>query len=132
MSASLTPTQMADQMSMPMAVHEISVTGATNIRRGFLDPIFGPILSDSPSAPSTFGEVLAKLQTASTKLSGLRACPLPTDHWVIPTDERRNTARASEHISFSVKPGRPLYEPVRCQRLHSPPRATSLQAPNGN
>lgn len=61
-------------MSMPMTVNEITVTGATNIRRGFLDPIFGPLLCDGPNAPSSVGEVLSKLQAASTKLSGLRAC----------------------------------------------------------
>lgn len=67
---------MADQMATPMTIHEISVTGATNIRRGFLDPIFGPLLCDNANAPSTVGEVLADLQAASTKLSGLRACPV--------------------------------------------------------
>ncbi|GAO17642.1 hypothetical protein UVI_02002040 [Ustilaginoidea virens] len=63
---------MADQMSMPMTVNEISVNGARNIRRGFLDPIFSPILSGSPDAPQTVGEVMARLQLASAKLSGLQ------------------------------------------------------------
>lgn len=63
---------MADQMLMPMTVNEISVNGAKNIRRGFLDPIFAPILSDSPAAPSTVGDVMSKLQAATAKLSGLR------------------------------------------------------------
>ncbi|PHH86464.1 hypothetical protein CDD83_10209 [Cordyceps sp. RAO-2017] len=63
---------MADQTSMPMTIHEISVTGAQNIRRGFLDPILSPLISDSPNSPSNFGEVLAGLQTASSKLSGLQ------------------------------------------------------------
>lgn len=69
---------MADQMSMPMTINEISVTGAKNIRRGFLDPIFSPLLSDSPNPPSTVGEVMSKLQVASTKLSGLRT--FATEH----------------------------------------------------
>lgn len=64
--------QMADQMSMPMTVNEISVHGAKNIRRGFLDPIFSPLLSGSPNAPQTVGDVMGKLQIASGKLSGLR------------------------------------------------------------
>lgn len=63
---------MADQMLMPMTVNEISVNGAKNIRRGFLDPILAPILSDSPTAPSTVGDVMSKLQAATAKLSGLR------------------------------------------------------------
>lgn len=63
---------MVEQMSMPMTVHEVTVTGAKNIRRGFLDPIFHPLLNDSPNAPSTVGEVMAGLQEASGKLSGLR------------------------------------------------------------
>lgn len=64
---------MADQMLMPMTINEITVNGAKNIRRGFLDPIFAPLLSGGPGAPSTIGDVMAKLQIASSKLSGLRA-----------------------------------------------------------
>lgn len=63
---------MADQMLMPMTVNEISVNGAKNIRRGFLDPIFSPLLSGSPNAPQNVGEVMGKLQMASAKLSGFR------------------------------------------------------------
>lgn len=63
---------MVDQMSMPMTVNEVSVTGAKNIRRGFLDPILNPLLSDSQDPPYTVGEVLSRLQIATGKLSGLR------------------------------------------------------------
>ncbi|KAK2591159.1 hypothetical protein QQS21_011153 [Conoideocrella luteorostrata] len=70
---------MADQMSMPMAVNEISVNGAKNIRRGFLDPIFVPLLSDSPNPPQTVGDVMAKLQIASAKLSGLQILREPPE-----------------------------------------------------
>ncbi|KJZ71665.1 hypothetical protein HIM_08977 [Hirsutella minnesotensis 3608] len=63
---------MADQMSMPMTINEVSVTGATNIRRGFLDPILSPLLADNGDAPSTVGQVLAKLQVVSGKLSALQ------------------------------------------------------------
>lgn len=70
-------------MLMPMTVNEVTVNGAKNIRRGFLDPIFAPLLSDSPNAPSTVGDVMAKLQMASSKLSGLRkwslANPMPNE-----------------------------------------------------
>ncbi|KAL3956231.1 hypothetical protein ACCO45_009077 [Purpureocillium lilacinum] len=63
---------MADQMSMPMSVSEVNVTGAKNIRRGFLDPIFSPLLADSLNSPKTVGDVLSKLQVASAKLSALQ------------------------------------------------------------
>ncbi|KHO01585.1 outer membrane protein [Metarhizium album ARSEF 1941] len=63
---------MADQMLMPMTVNEISVNGAKNIRRGFLDPICAPLLRGGSNAPSTVGEVMALLQVASSKLSGLQ------------------------------------------------------------
>ncbi|PHH66520.1 hypothetical protein CDD81_6995 [Ophiocordyceps australis] len=63
---------MADQMSMPMTISDISVTGASNIRRGFLDPIFSPLLADSPNAPSTLGQILSSIQQASARLSGLQ------------------------------------------------------------
>ncbi|KAG8424021.1 hypothetical protein J3458_000860 [Metarhizium acridum] len=71
---------MADQMLMPMTVNEISVHGAKNIRRSFLDPIFSPLLRDGSNAPSTVGDVMAKLQTASSKLSGLRELPAHQRH----------------------------------------------------
>lgn len=69
---------MIDQNAMPMTVNEVSILGANNIRRHFLDPIVQPILADSPGAPSTVGEVLAKLQEASGKLSALRELLPPT------------------------------------------------------
>jgi len=71
--------QMADQMSMPMSVSVVNVTGAKNIRRGFLDPIFSPLLADSLNSPKTVGDVLSKLQVASAKLSALRMSR-PLDH----------------------------------------------------
>lgn len=63
---------MMDQTARPMTVNEVTITGGQNIRRRFLDPIVRPLLGDGPSAPSTVGEVLARLQEASGKLSGLR------------------------------------------------------------
>ena len=59
-------------MSMPMTVNEVTVTGAKNIRRGFLDPILNPLLSDSNDPPYTVGDVMSRLQVATGKLSGLR------------------------------------------------------------
>lgn len=59
-------------MSMPMTVNEVTVTGAKNIRRGFLDPILNPLLRDSNDPPYTVGDVMSRLQVATGKLSGLR------------------------------------------------------------
>lgn len=58
-----------------MTINEVTITGGQNIRRRFLDPIVRPLVADGPNAPSTVGEVLAKLQEASGKLSGLRKLP---------------------------------------------------------
>lgn len=63
---------MIDQTAMPMTVNEVNILGGNNIRRPFLNPIVQPLLADQPGAPSTVGEVLAKLQEASGKLSALR------------------------------------------------------------
>lgn len=63
---------MSDQLSMPMTVNEVTVTGGKNIRRNFLDPIIKPLLSDGPDPANTVGEVLSRLQETSQKLSGLR------------------------------------------------------------
>ena len=95
----LTLQQMADQMSMPMTVNEISVTGAKNIRRGFLDPIFGPLLSDSPNPPSTVGEVMSKLQMASAKLSGLRT--LSPQSWTLQLLTRAEILRQPPEVFLS-------------------------------
>ncbi|RDA82443.1 hypothetical protein CP532_4515 [Ophiocordyceps camponoti-leonardi (nom. inval.)] len=62
----------ADNSSMPLAIYQVSVIGADNLRRGFLDPIFSPLLADGPDAPSTMGEVLSRLQAVSAKLAGLQ------------------------------------------------------------
>ena len=57
---------------MPMTVNEIRVHGASNTRRGFLDPLFHPLVAGQPDSPSTIGEVMGKFQIASAKISGLR------------------------------------------------------------
>jgi outer membrane protein insertion porin family len=59
-------------MARPMTVNQVNVHGATNIRRGFLNPIFEPLVAGRQNSPSTVGEVMATLQTASAQLSGLR------------------------------------------------------------
>ncbi|POR37613.1 SAM50-like protein SPAC17C9.06 [Tolypocladium paradoxum] len=95
---------MADQMSMPMTVHEISVTGARNIRRGFLDPIFSPLLSDSPNPPSTVGEVMSKLQVASTKLSGLHILRQPPEVFLSQSSQvDPSTSPSDVNVSFGLR-----------------------------
>ena len=59
-----------------MTVNEIRVHGATNTRTGFLDPIFGPLVSDAQNSSSTIGDVIEKLRVASAKLDGLRMFPI--------------------------------------------------------
>ncbi|CAG9999223.1 unnamed protein product [Clonostachys byssicola] len=63
---------MVDQVSIPMTINELRVHGATNTRRSFLDPVLAPLVSKGPESPSTLGEVVAGLQIASAKLSGLQ------------------------------------------------------------
>lgn len=64
---------------MPMTVNEIRVHGASSTRRGFLDPLFHPLVAGHPDSPSTIGEVMGRLQITNAKLSALRmfAWPLP-------------------------------------------------------
>ncbi|ODA81602.1 hypothetical protein RJ55_00102 [Drechmeria coniospora] len=92
---------MADQMSMPMTVHEIHVSGASNIRRGFLDPIFSPLLSDSSDPPSNVGEVLSKLQTMSAKLSGLQILREPPEIYLSKSSQVDPSTSPSD-VSISV------------------------------
>ncbi|OAA40911.1 outer membrane protein [Metarhizium rileyi] len=95
---------MADQMLMPMTVNEISVNGAKNIRRGFLDPIFAPLLSDSPEAPSTVGEVMAKLQMSSSRLSGLQILREPPEVYLSKASQvDPSTSPSDVNISIGLK-----------------------------
>lgn len=80
-----------------MTVNKLQVRGAPNTRRSFLDPIFAPVVGSSTHpAPSTLGDVLAGLQTASGRLDRLGifqpspeiflAAAEPTDPSSSPTD----------------------------------------------
>lgn len=92
---------------MPMTVNEVSVTGAKNIRRGFLDPILNPLLSDSQDPPYTVGEVLSRLQVATGKLSGLRKNDerrITLEQLLIETT--RNPERAPTGLPVPIEPGR--------------------------
>ncbi|KAK5995249.1 SAM50-like protein SPAC17C9.06 [Cladobotryum mycophilum] len=95
---------MVDQMSMPMTVHEVQVTGAKNIRRGFLDPIFNPLLSDGPDPPSTIGDVLSRLQEASAKLSGLQILREPPQVYLSQSQQTDpSTSPTDVDISIGLK-----------------------------
>jgi len=55
-------------MQRPATVHSIEIHGAKNTRRGFLDPIFQPLVRDNRNAGTTLGDVLARLEEAVSKL----------------------------------------------------------------
>ncbi|EGY18576.1 mitochondrial outer membrane beta-barrel protein Tob55 [Verticillium dahliae VdLs.17] len=59
------------QISTPMTVHNLTVHGAPNTRRAFLDPILSPIVAPSANAATTLGDISYRLQTASSKLDRL-------------------------------------------------------------
>ncbi|KAL0933660.1 surface antigen [Colletotrichum truncatum] len=60
-----------EQNSQPMTINRLQVHGATNTRRGFLDPIFKPLLTEDVNSSSTLGEVAARLGEARGKLERL-------------------------------------------------------------
>ncbi|PNH41338.1 hypothetical protein VD0004_g5772 [Verticillium dahliae] len=60
-----------EQQSTPMTVHNLTVHGAPNTRRAFLDPILSPIVAPSANAATTLGDISYRLQTASSKLDRL-------------------------------------------------------------
>ncbi|KAH7311642.1 outer membrane protein [Stachybotrys elegans] len=72
----------ADQMSMPMTVHQVRLHGATNTRRGFLEPMFASIFGDEASKPSTVGEVMDSLRILSARLSGLQILKQPPEFFM--------------------------------------------------
>ncbi|KOS17376.1 SAM50-like protein [Escovopsis weberi] len=95
---------MQDQMSMPMTVNEIQVNGARNIRRGFLDPVFRPLLHDGPDPPSTVGEVLSRLQEASARLSGLQILREPPQVYLSQSQQADpSTSPTDVDISLGLK-----------------------------
>lgn len=58
-----------------MTVNQVSVHGAKNIRRGFLNPLFDPLVGVGQPAPGTLDEIRTTLQEISAKLSGMRTSP---------------------------------------------------------
>lgn len=59
---------LSDHLQRPATINSIEVHGARNTRKGFLDPIFAPLVGDSRNTGTTLGEVLAGVQAATSKL----------------------------------------------------------------
>ncbi|KAK8145690.1 hypothetical protein G3M48_004114 [Beauveria asiatica] len=95
---------MLDQTAMPMTVNEVNILGGNNIRRPFLDPIVQPLLADQPGAPSTVGEVLAKLQETSRKLSALQILREPPEVFLQQSDPTDASSNPTDvNVSLSLK-----------------------------
>lgn len=59
---------MSDHLQRPATINSIEVYGARNTRKGFLDPVFAPLVDNNRNAGTTLGEVLAGVQEATSKL----------------------------------------------------------------
>ncbi|PSR84083.1 sorting assembly machinery 50 kDa subunit [Coniella lustricola] len=58
-----------DHLQRPATIHSIEVHGAKNTRKGFLDPLFAPLVDPARNADTTLGEVLAGIQEVTDKLA---------------------------------------------------------------
>ncbi|KAK3331891.1 surface antigen-domain-containing protein [Cercophora scortea] len=64
------PVQVVENnLLTPVALSSISLHGAKNTRRSLLDHVFNPLVRESASADTTFGDVLARLSIANQKLA---------------------------------------------------------------
>ncbi|KAF3761624.1 hypothetical protein M406DRAFT_353191 [Cryphonectria parasitica EP155] len=59
---------LSDHLQRPATIHSIEVHGAKNTRKGFLDPLFVPLVDSQRNAATTLGEVLAGIQEVTDKL----------------------------------------------------------------
>ncbi len=60
--------QLQEHLQRPTTINSIEVHGANNTRKGFLDPVFEPLVRDSQNVDTTLGDVLLRLQEATGKL----------------------------------------------------------------
>ena len=60
--------QIQKHLQRPTPINSIEVHGANNTRKGFLDPVFEPLVRDSQNVDTTLGDVLLRLQEATGKL----------------------------------------------------------------
>ncbi|KAI9151613.1 SAM50-like protein [Paramyrothecium foliicola] len=93
---------MMDQQNMNMTVNQVRVHGATNLRRSFLDPILQPLVAQGPTAPSTMGEVLAHLQLASSKLSGLQILRQPPEVFMT-SSQQTDSSSSPTDVDIDLK-----------------------------
>ncbi|KAK3942614.1 surface antigen-domain-containing protein [Diplogelasinospora grovesii] len=59
---------LSEQMRTPATINSIEVHGAKNTRRSLLDHVFKPVVEESANAGTTLGDVLERLQKATSKL----------------------------------------------------------------
>lgn len=67
--------QLQDHLQRPATINSIQVHGAKNTRKGFLDPLFAPLVDNSRNAGTTLGEVLAGIQEVTDKLERFGMSP---------------------------------------------------------
>ncbi|TPX17306.1 uncharacterized protein E0L32_012220 [Thyridium curvatum] len=93
---------MAEQMSLPATINSIEVHGAKHTRKGFLDPIFQPLVEDSCNAGTTMRQVLEGIQDATAKLERFDIYkPQPS---VFLSDVRRpDASAAATDLDVSIK-----------------------------
>ncbi|KAK3503854.1 mitochondrial outer membrane beta-barrel protein Tob55 [Neurospora crassa] len=58
-----------DHLLTPATVNSIEIHGANNTRRGLLDHVFKPVVEETTSPTTTLGEALARISTATQKLT---------------------------------------------------------------
>ncbi|KAG9254711.1 surface antigen-domain-containing protein [Emericellopsis atlantica] len=93
---------MADQSLQPMTVNEIRIHGASNTRRGFLDPLFGPLTAGKDSAPATIGEVMGSLQVANNKISNLQIFQ-PNPEIFLTSSQQTDPSTSPTDVDVDVK-----------------------------
>ncbi|POS71461.1 sorting assembly machinery 50 kDa subunit [Diaporthe helianthi] len=93
---------LSDHLQRPATINSIEVHGAKNTRKGFLDPVFAPLVGSSRNAGTTLGEVLAGVQEATSKLDRFEIFhPEPT---VFLSDARASSPHAAgTDIDVSIR-----------------------------
>ena len=86
---SLPQTQIEAHLLTPATVNSIETHGANNTRRGRLDHVFKPVVEETASPTTTLGEALARISTATQKLTRFGARPLLL-HLLFPPEQRPN------------------------------------------
>lgn len=94
---------MSDHLQRPATINSIEVHGARNTRKGFLDPIFAPLVGNSRNAGTTLGEILAGVQEATSKLDRFEIFrPEPTVYLNDARDSSPHAASTDIDVSIRV------------------------------